>query len=242
MHGKLNASFDTLGFATLGFTTVRILSVCALLVYALLAPSSHAEPNSQLPVQSLSSLKNDLDRVSQRLVENSKPKSLTKKLTQRNLQSLSLDSIDNFIDTRQKYMKLDSTYRGLEFFRKLNEWTGADFLATDSEEMAKELCVYHAITLTSEYIKRSPLENTYRTIVEDLKKLRDNSTVGLSQHNGGKLELHHGANNSKNSFLQLRLHANFRHGLETQLKIGDNLRLRHGVLDSETTIEYVTNF
>ena len=231
-----------MGFVMLLRFYVRAVLVMGIVFFCLKSVQVSAEPTGQLSVKNLDSLKNDPDKIRQRLIDNSKPNLLTKKFAPQNFTDLQMVTVDNIVNTRQKYSKLEATYRGLEFFRKVGEWTDTDFLEMESEDLAKELCLYHAITITADYIKHSPLEKTYRTIVEDIRRFSDNSTIGLSQHSGGELKLHHGANSTQDSLLQLRLRASVHNGLETQLKIGNNVRLRYGLLDSQTSLEYVTNF
>ena len=159
-------------------------------------------------------------------------------------EAFQLDTVDDILLSSDRRHRLLSEYRGLMYLRYLDDGLGnrvTDYW--DYDGLAEQMFIVQGTVVLSDWIKGSPLEEFGKYVVNQLKTLRDKTTVKVSQEPDGDLRVSKiGKHKNQKDLLVFKLHASAKNGVEPRITFADAFVLRYDMFEQATLLEFKTDF
>lgn len=164
---------------------------------------------------------------------------------QRKLSSseLRLDSAEEILGNEGSQNRFFAHYKGLIYLKYFNDDLEelAEFDDLDSPSLAKTMLMYQGARALTEWIKTTPLADSFRRTLRELKSYREYTTLNVRQGHSGELDLNNGDLDSP-PIVKFRIGMSTRNGIYPRLYFFDLFHLQHDILHNTTSIEYTIDF
>lgn len=211
--------------------------IVACLICLLLSTSVAADPISlskakRISLNQKTKLPNKLPRIAgkSKQIEYSTPLHL----------QLKPDTFDEMLLLDQRHKKLERAYRHTSYLSLLSEFNQLDY--RDESALARHAAAYQGMQVVSDYLKRSGLRDAYKVITDQMKVVKERTTVRVSKSASGDLSLGDGRSDQGEQLVQFRLRTSARHGPEARLELNDSWILRYELLNSTAMLEFSGDF
>ena len=116
-----------------------------------------------------------------------------------------------------------------------------EILAYEEEDAAKHVVILESLRFTNDHVVQPLMGDFYNTVIEQLRSIRDKTTLSVVKSGSGDIDLSHGSSPTK-ALLQFRIHASARNGIEPRFTFGDSLKLRLQPLEKKMLFELSFTF
>lgn len=154
---------------------------------------------------------------------------------------LRVESIDDYIRSRNRYENLIARYKGA---LQINDYLGVSRSIDFDEDgrLARSVLMYQSARSLSRYLLRSPIGLEIKQLLKRFKKIEQYTTMKVAQSHDGGYNLTPKSSNSGEKLLELKLHTSARDGIEPRVNFTENLRLAHDFFREQTRLEYGFGF
>lgn len=157
---------------------------------------------------------------------------------------LRLETVKDVLQSRARRERFESIVRSSMYFRYLSDAVDLrdeyDYLF-EEENIAEKLVIYETARMFGKKLQGTPIFEYYKGILNQLKKLKDRTTVTIGKTSSGSYDIDSGKD-SDEAFLKFKMHVSAARGIEPRLHFSEKLVLRHDLFRQETLLEYRHNF
>ena len=158
------------------------------------------------------------------------------------VEELKFGTVDDLIFNSAREVHVTAESRG-----ELSQQAMRDYLDLrepdefESEMLAQRVFLFQTAKSVSDYIRQSPLEETYRTVARGFRTVGRYLSLNVTRQVGGGIQVGQGEHEGSR-LMEFKLHASARNGVEPRLRVSDQLVLRYDLFNQGTILEFCYDF